>query len=134
MCQLNNALMSGYMRTIRVSHCSLSLYGAANWAKILAGSGIGVIKCINMLTHYEMCVIVLFMTIPAKKNALLVSGTLNPHPEAVRSQLFKMDFFDQCDRAQVKYEMLRSHAVDGDPVAEACRLQPAKLLSDSAGF
>jgi transposase len=32
-----------------------------------------------------------------------------------------MDFFDPCDRAQVKYEMLRSHAVDGDPVAEACR-------------
>jgi transposase len=61
------------------------------------------------------------MTLSAKKKALLASGTLNPHPEAVRSQLFKMDFFDPCDRAQVKYEMLRSHAVDGDPVAEACR-------------
>jgi transposase len=32
-----------------------------------------------------------------------------------------MDFFDPCDRAQVKYEMLRAHSVDGDPVAEACR-------------
>jgi transposase len=61
------------------------------------------------------------MTTSAKKKALLASGTLNPHPESVRSELFKMDFFDPCDRAQVKYEMLRSHAVDGDPVAEACR-------------
>jgi transposase len=61
------------------------------------------------------------MTTPAKKKALLESGTFNPHPEAVRSELFKMDFFDPCDRAQVKYEMLRSHEVDGDPVAEACR-------------
>jgi transposase len=61
------------------------------------------------------------MTTPAKKKALLASGTLNPHPEDVRSDLFKMDFFDPNDRAQVKYEMLRAHSVDGDPVAEACR-------------
>ena len=61
------------------------------------------------------------MTTPAKKSALLTSGTLNPHPETVRSDLFKIDFFDPCDRAQVKYEMLRAHAVDEDPVAEACR-------------
>jgi len=61
------------------------------------------------------------MTTLAKKRALRASGTLNPHPEAVRSDLFKMDFFDPCDRAQVKYEMLRAHAVDEDPVAEACR-------------
>jgi transposase len=52
---------------------------------------------------------------------LLASGTLNPHPEDVRSELFKMDFFDPLDRAQVKYEMVRAHAVDGDPVAAACR-------------
>jgi transposase len=61
------------------------------------------------------------MMTPAKKKALIVSGTLNPHPEAVQSDLFKMDFFDPCDRAQVKYEMLRAHSVDGDPVAEVCR-------------
>jgi transposase len=61
------------------------------------------------------------MTSPAKKKALLASGTLNPHPEAVRSDLFKMDFFDPWDRAQVKYEMLRAHSLDGDSVAEACR-------------
>ncbi len=61
------------------------------------------------------------MSTPAKKKALLASGTLNPHPEAVRSDLFKTEFFDPCDLAQVKYEMLRAHKVDEDPVAEACR-------------
>jgi transposase len=61
------------------------------------------------------------MTTPAKRKALLASGTLNPHPEAVRSELFQVDFFDPCDLAQVKYEMLRAHSVDEDPVAEVCR-------------
>src|SRR5215813_6604095 len=61
------------------------------------------------------------MTTSAKKKALLASGTINAHPEDVRSELFKMDFFDPWDRGQVKYEMLRAHSVEGDPVAEACR-------------
>jgi transposase len=61
------------------------------------------------------------MITAAKKKALVASGTLNAHPEAVRSELFRLDFFDPWDRAQVKYEMLRAHSVDGDPVAEACR-------------
>jgi len=61
------------------------------------------------------------MTTPAKREALLASGTLNPHPEGVRSALFHMDFFDPYDFAQVKYEMLRAHSVDEDPVAEVCR-------------
>jgi transposase len=61
------------------------------------------------------------MTTPAKRKALLASGTLNPHPEAVCSELFHMDFFDPYDFAQVKYEMLRAHSVDEDPVAEVCR-------------
>jgi transposase len=73
------------------------------------------------LTYYFIYVIRIPMTTPAKKKALLGSGTLNPDPEAVRSELFKLDFFDPCDRAQVKYEMLRAHSVDGDPVSEACR-------------
>ena len=61
------------------------------------------------------------MTTPAKKKVLRDAGTLNPHPEDVRSALFTMEFFDAWDRAQVKYEMLRAHSVDGDAVAEACR-------------
>ena len=67
------------------------------------------------------CVIGCVMTTPAKKKALRASGILNPHPKDVRSELFTMDFFDAFDRAQVKYEMLRAHSVDGDSVAEACR-------------
>ena len=58
------------------------------------------------------------MTTPTKKKALLEAGTLNPHPEAVQSDLFKRDFFDPGDRAQVRYEMLRAHSVDGDPITE----------------
>jgi transposase len=61
------------------------------------------------------------MITPAKRKALLASGTLNPHPEAVRSELFQMEFFDPYDFAQVKYEMLRAHSVDEDGVAEVCR-------------
>jgi transposase len=61
------------------------------------------------------------MTTPAKKKVLREAGMLNPHPEGVRAALFTMEFFDAWDRAQVKYEMLRAHSVDGDAVAEACR-------------
>src|SRR5215469_18689111 len=74
--------------------------------------------CINMLTYGARWVIGLSMTTPAKREALLASRTLNPHPEAVRSVLFHRDFFDPYDFAQVKYEMLRAHSVDEDPVAE----------------
>ena len=56
-----------------------------------------------------------------KKQALLASGTLNPHPESVHSVLFTGDFFDPHDRAQVKYEMLRAKQVEGITVTEACR-------------
>jgi len=61
------------------------------------------------------------MTTATKKEALLAAGTLNPHPEAVRSELFKLDFFDPWDRAQVKYEMLRAHSLDGDRITEVCQ-------------
>jgi transposase len=77
--------------------------------------------CKYYLTYIGSCVIRIFMTTLTKKKALVASGTLNPHPEDVQSDLFKLDFFDPCDRAQVKYEMLRAHSVDGDPVSEACR-------------
>jgi hypothetical protein len=38
----------------------------------------------------------LLMTTPAKKKALLASGTLNPHPEAVRSDLEVFETFAVC--------------------------------------
>src|SRR6516165_7905086 len=77
--------------------------------------------CIKCLTYDLGCIIESFMITPAKRKALLASGTLNPHPEAVRSELFHTDFFDPYDFAQVKYEMLRAHSVDEDAVAEVCR-------------
>src|SRR2546426_6272948 len=79
------------------------------------------LMCIKYLTFVPDCIIGSFMITLAKRKALLASGTLNPHPEAVRSELFHTDFFDPYDFAQVKYEMLRAHSVDEDPVAEVCR-------------
>ena len=79
------------------------------------------LMCIKYLTYDLGCIIWSFMITPAKRKALLASGTLNPHPEAVRSELFHTDFFDPYDFAQVKYEMLRAHSVDEDAVAEVCR-------------
>ena len=59
---------------------------------------------------------------PHKKKALAASGTLNPHPEAVANELFSTHpFFDAHDRAQVKYEMLRSQQLQSLSVSEACR-------------
>jgi len=80
-----------------------------------------IVMCAYKLTVNGICGIGLLMTTPAKKKVLREAGTLNPHPEDVRSALFTMEFFDAWDRAQVKYEMLRAHSVDGDAVADACR-------------
>jgi len=113
--------MSSYMRTELMSD---AVYSAlVHYVCRCTGSMAVVMTylCLYTLTVNNAFAIAIVMTTPAKKKALLASGTLNPHPEDVRSELFKMDFFDPFDRAQVKYEMLRAHSVDGDPVAEACR-------------
>ena len=115
------AHMSIYLRTILTADSGFALSVSSITARIPHICAVNVDVCIYILTYTQACVNDFLMTTPAKKKALLASGTLNPHPEAVQSELFKMDFFDPCDRAQVKYEMLRAHAVDGDPVAEACR-------------
>ena len=57
-----------------------------------------------------------------KQQALRESGTLNPHPERVADGLFAtLEFFDPSDLVQVKYEMLRRGAIEGQPVAKAAR-------------
>lgn len=115
------AHMSGYIRTILIVD---GIFAQIVWESSVRKANMtafNMLMCIFYLTYATVCVIGILMTTPAKKKALLASGTLNPHPGAVRSELFKMDFFDPCDRAQVKYEMLRAHSVEGDPVAEACR-------------
>jgi len=49
-----------------------------------------------------------------KTEALRRHGTLHPHPELVRDDMFcRDDFFDPEDAMQVKYEMLRRARVDG---------------------
>lgn len=81
------------------------------------------IKCVYNLTFRPSSTNNIGMAASSeKKKALSASGTLNPHPDAVQSALFADgDFFDPHDRAQVKYEMLRVHRVEGVTVTEACR-------------
>ncbi len=56
----------------------------------------------------------------AKREALAQYGSLNPHPEKVRDELFvASDYFDARDVLQVKYEMLRRVRVDGESITEA---------------
>lgn len=58
-----------------------------------------------------------------KREALLASGTLNPHPDRVRAALFQCNpFFDPHDCVQVKYEMLRCVNVDGLSVQRSAEL------------
>lgn len=53
--------------------------------------------------------------------ALSEAGLLHAHPDAVRAALFTGggEFFLPADKVQVKYEMLRAHLVDGQPVTDA---------------
>ena len=55
-----------------------------------------------------------------KTEALRQHSSLNPHPEAVRHELFQSsEFFDPADLVQVKYEMLRQVLVERSSVTEA---------------
>ncbi len=55
-----------------------------------------------------------------KHDYLAAAGALHPHPETVRADVFQRHrFFDPLDKVQVKYEMLRAHAVDSQSVASA---------------
>ena len=58
------------------------------------------------------------MAEPHPKRAFLEAvGALHAHPEQVRAFLFESHrFFDPLDKVQVKYEMLRAHAVEGQTV------------------
>lgn len=57
-----------------------------------------------------------------KAKYLREQGALHPHPERIGDEAFSShEFFDPRDLVQVKYEMLRRHRVDGQPVAETAR-------------
>ena len=53
--------------------------------------------------------------------ALTGAGLLHANPASVRAPLFSAggEFFLAADKVQVKYEMLRAHLVDGQPVTDA---------------
>jgi transposase len=54
-----------------------------------------------------------------KSDALRSVGALNPHPAAVKDEIFAgSDFFDRRDLVQVRYEMVRRVRTDGRPIAE----------------
>jgi transposase len=57
----------------------------------------------------------------SRLRTLAEAGLVHPHPEAVLAELFATggDFFLAADKVQVKYEMLRSHLVDGRAVTDA---------------
>ena len=58
------------------------------------------------------------MSMQQRRAALEVSGLVHPRPEAVVAELFcpGNPFFLSEDKVQVKYEMLRAVAVNGDTV------------------
>jgi transposase len=64
---------------------------------------------------------VMVMSNDSRRQALEAAGLAHPRPEAVTSPLFGSgdSFFFSLDKVQVKYEMVRAHAVDGWSVTEA---------------
>ena len=55
-----------------------------------------------------------------KREFLEAAAGLHAHPERVRAELFRRHrFFDALDKIQVKYEMLRAHALEGQSVSAA---------------
>ena len=55
-----------------------------------------------------------------KSKALQQEGSLHPHPEQVKDELFlSHEFFDPRDLVQVKYEMLRRVQSDGQTVSQS---------------
>jgi transposase len=60
--------------------------------------------------------------VDSKEGILKKQGSLNPHPENVKDELFiNCDFFDSRDLVQVKYEMIRRVCKDGWSVVRAAR-------------
>lgn len=123
MCKEMYARMSGCLRTMKWTSMDLvDKYVSISAPRYSIKCGYQV-KCVYPLTYRTSATYNPSMALsPQKKKALAACGTLNRHPEAVRNELFTTHaFFDPHDRAQVKYEMLRSQHVEGLNIAEACR-------------
>jgi transposase len=62
------------------------------------------------------------MARPSKRAFLEAAGAWHPHSERVRAGPFLSHrFFDPRDKVQVKYEMVRAHAIDGEPITRVAR-------------
>jgi len=63
------------------------------------------------------------MSRESRQAALEAAGLVHPRPGAVTAELFSSGgtFFLPADKVQVKYEMLRAVAVDGETVVAAAR-------------
>lgn len=61
------------------------------------------------------------MSLVSRREALESAGLVHPRPEAVTAEVFDAGdpFFFHLDKVQVKYEMLRAVAVDGESVVAA---------------
>ncbi len=61
------------------------------------------------------------MSHESRRAALIAAGLAHPRPDAVSAAVFAggAPFFLTLDKVQVKYEMLRAHAVDAVSVTEA---------------
>ena len=58
-----------------------------------------------------------------KREFLEQAGALCRHPDRVRAEPFeRYRFFDPLDKVQVKYEMLRAHAVEGRSVVRVAEV------------
>ena len=57
-----------------------------------------------------------------KEEYLRLKGSLHPHPEKIRDELFlTKEFFDPRDFVQVKYEMLRRHHTDNVSISKVVK-------------
>ena len=61
------------------------------------------------------------MTQASRESALRARGLVHPHPETVTAEMFNSGnrFFFALDKVQVKYEMLRAHALEGTSITGA---------------
>ena len=62
-------------------------------------------------------------TVDVKLASLQATGTLNGKAQAVKDPLFRAGgFFDPRDLLQIRYEMVRRHLVENEPVVNAAQL------------
>ena len=89
--------------------------------KIITMSGIVSICGIFILTSFAG--IIHFLPMNQKHMNLHKAGLFNKNFHKINDPRFtqKSVFFDPCDNLQVRYEMLRSHIVEGDHVSTLCK-------------